>query len=91
MDLEELLIRLVPDASKEAVKICCNLYDEIETRVMSNDLSTEAITIRGYKDALQASALLPMDVCLQDSIAGRIQDAEERRSVISLIRGLVTY
>ena len=86
MDIGQLLRYLVPDAKKEDIETCTMVFNKIKEQVKEQDVLTpSAITIRGYQAALLAAKYLPLQQCLEDSIAGRLQSPEEREIVRTTI------
>lgn len=86
MSLGALLTEMVPTASKEQVKACVTLYDKIRKAVRDGKCSIDAITTRGYIDALEAAQWLSMREALMDNIANRPQDPDDRKAVADFIR-----
>jgi len=86
MDLGKLLTEMVPGADKNAVKICVELYAKIRKAVREGRCSSDALTTRGFIDALESSKWLPMRAALLDNVGCRPQDPDDRRAVSEFIR-----
>ena len=61
------------------------IYNSIYKQYRNGELPESALTIRGYIAALKASALMPLKACLYDSLAGRMQNADDRESIKTAI------
>lgn len=87
-DMRDLLRRSVPDASDQDITACCKVSDEIRTATKSGSgsLSSEAITVRGYIDALQCAKFIPLRRTLIQNVANKAQSASER----AIIEGIIT-
>lgn len=85
MNPEALFESMVPEAKKEHIRTCCKIYNSIYKQYRNGELPESALTIRGYIAALKASALLPLKACLYDSLAGRMQNADDRESIKTAI------
>lgn len=83
-----LLKTAVPDASAEDINTCCKVSNEIRnaTQSGSGSLTTEAITVRGYIDALQCAQFIPLRRALIQNVANKAQSAAER----SIIEAIIT-
>ena len=81
----DYFLSMVPDAEKKDVEICSKIYENIFKQYKNRDISESALTTRGYIAALQASSMMPLRICLYDSIAGRMQDPDIRESIKSTI------
>lgn len=88
MDLAKLLTEMVPGADKQTVKTCATIYDKIRKAIKDGKLSNDALTTRGFIDALEAAKLLPMRAALLDNVGCRPQDPDERRTVCDFIRAV---
>ena len=87
-DMSILLKTAVPDASKEDINICCKVSNEIRNAAQSGSgsLTAEAITVRGYIDALQCAQFIPLRCALIQNVANKAQSAAER----SIIEAIIT-
>lgn len=81
----DYFLSMVPDANKKDVEVCSKIYENIFNQYKNRDLSESALTTRGYIAALQASSMMPLRICLYDSIAGRMQDPDIRESIKTVI------
>jgi len=88
MNLRTLLTEMVPNAKKEDIDICVKLYDKILKAVKEAKCSSDAITTRGYIDALRTAEFLNMRQTLMDNIAGRPQDPDDRKAIADFIRAI---
>ena len=88
MSLGALLSEMVPTAKKEDVNVCVTLYDKIKKAVRDGTCSTDTITTRGYIDALQSIAWLPLRTALMDNVANRPQDPDDRKVIAEFIRAV---
>lgn len=88
MDLGKLLKEMVPDADEGAVKTCATLYEKIRKAVREGRCSSDALTTRGFIDALESSKWLPMRSALLDNVGCRPQDPDDRRAVCDFIRAI---
>ena len=82
VDLKWLLQERCPNASRNDIAICVAVYDRVWQAVRDGMCTPEAITTRGYIDALESTAWLPIRTTLLDNVAGRPQD-EEYRTILS--------
>lgn len=87
-DMSSLLRTAVPDASKEDIDICCKVSNEIRSAAQngSGAISPEAITVRGYIDALQCAQFIPLRRALIQNVANKAQSASER----AVLEGIIT-
>lgn len=87
-NMKDLLHKAVPDANDQDISICCRVSDEIRnaTHSGSSNLSVEAITVRGYIDALQCAKFIPLRRALIQNVANKAQSASER----AIIEGIIT-
>lgn len=88
MDLSKLLTEMVPGADKQTVKTCATIYDKIRKAIKDGKCSSDALTTRGFIDALEASKWLPMRMALLDNVGCRPQDPDDRRTVCDFIRAV---
>lgn len=86
--MSSLLRTAVPDASKEDIDICCKVSNEIRSAAQngSGAISPEAITVRGYIDALQCAQFIPLRRALIQNVANKAQSASER----AVLEGIIT-
>jgi len=90
-NMEALLRQAVPDADDESISICCRVSDEIHKTIRSgsSSLSAEAITVRGYIDALQCIKFIPLRRALIQNVANKAQSATERATIEGIITATV--
>lgn len=67
------------------VKVCQQVSDKIRKAVDEGTLSDDAITIRGYIDACEQAGLLSLKRNLIHCVAHKVQDADQRKVVESII------
>lgn len=85
-----VLSRVVPDASETSINICDCVYGGIREKIRSsNGLEPDAMTIRGFIDALRAEKLLGLRWGLLDNVASKPQDAYTRLQLTELIESMV--
>lgn len=89
INLTTLLEKRVPTAKKEDIAICNTIYEKILKAVQDGACTIEAITTRGYIDALEATKWLPLRTTLLDNVANRSQDEQDRAVVREFIQTLV--
>lgn len=87
-DMKDLLRHSVPDATDQDIAACCKVSDEIRIAAKSGGgaLSAEAITVRGYIDALECAKFIPLRRALVQNVANKAQTAAER----AIIEGIIT-
>lgn len=87
-DMRNLLRRSVPDASDQDIAACCKVSDEIRNAAKngSGTISAEAITVRGYIDALECAKFIPLRRALIQNVANKAQSSAER----AVIEGIIT-
>lgn len=66
MDLGKLLMEMVPDSDQKVVESCVILYDKIRKAVREGKCSSDAVTTRGFIDALESAKWLPVRAALLD-------------------------
>ena len=88
MDLGKLLKEMVPDADEKVVDSCVTLYDKIRKAVREGKCSNDAITTRGFIDALEYAKWLPVRTALMDNVGNRPQDRDDRLAVCGFIQTL---
>lgn len=86
-NMKDLLRRSVPGASDQDINACCKVSDEIRNAAKngSGNLSPEAITVRGYIDALQCVSFIPLRRALIQNVANKAQSASERMTIEQII------
>lgn len=86
-DMSELLKIAVPNASADDIKLCCKVSDEIRkaTKSGSGTLTGDAITVRGYIDALQSLPYIPLRRSLIQNVANKAQTPSERQAMEAII------
>ena len=86
----EILRRVVPEAPDQSLRICDALYCSIRDMIRSAEgLEPEAMTIRGFIDALRAEPLLGLRLGLIDNVANKPQDAYTRLQLTELIESMI--
>ena len=86
----DVLRRVVPEASGASLNICDYVYCAIRDRIRSaGGLEPDAMTIRGFIDALRAEPLLGLRWGLLDNVASKPQDAYTRLQLTELIESMV--
>lgn len=86
----EILRRVVPSAPDRSLRICDAVYCAIKGRIAAADgLEPEAMTVRGFIDALRAEPLLGLKLGLRDNVANKPQDAYTRLQLAELIDSLI--
>lgn len=86
----DVLRRVVPEASGASPNICDYVYCAIRDRIRSaGGLEPDAMTIRGFIDALRAEPLLGLRWGLLDNVASKPQDAYTRLQLTELIESMV--
>lgn len=85
-DMKTLLRHSVPDASDQDIDACCKVSDEIRnaTKNSNGNLSPDAITVRGYIDALSVS-YIPLRRALIHNVANKAQSESERMTIEQII------
>lgn len=86
-DMSALLKAAVPEASKEDINTCCKVSSEIRSATQSGSgaLTADAITVRGYIDALQCAQFIPLRRALIQNVANKAQSAAERTTIEAII------
>ena len=86
----DVLRRVVPEASGVSLNICDCVYCAIRDRIRSaGGLEPDAMTIRGFIDALRAEPLLGLRWGLLDNVASKPQDAYTRLQLTELLESMV--
>lgn len=86
----DVLHRVVPEAGTASLNICDYVYCAIRDRIRSaGGLEPDAMTIRGFIDALRAEPLLGLRWGLLDNVASKPQDAYTRLQLTELIESMV--
>lgn len=70
---------------KDKVEIAQKVSDNIRKSVEEGTLNSDAITIRGYIDALEISDILPLKRALVKCVAGKVQEKSARDAIIGII------
>lgn len=84
--MEKVLKQLVPTASAQNIKVCQRVHADILKAVRDQTISGTCISIRGLIDALEAAPLLGLRQALIDTVAAKPQDADERKTLESIIQ-----
>ena len=86
----EILRRVVPAASDHSLRVCDVIYSGIRDKIKAADgLESEAMTIRGFVDALRAEPLLGLKLGLMDNVANKPQDSYTRLQLAELIESMI--
>lgn len=85
MDLQEMLKERFPSAKADDIQSCKTLYDKILKATREGKCSSDAITTRGYIDAMESTQWLPLKQTLIDNIARRPQDSDEQKAIEAFI------
>ena len=86
----DILRRVVPTAGDTSLRICDVIYCGIRDKIKAVDgLDPEAMTIRGFVDALRAEPLLGLKLGLLDNVANKPQDAYTRLQLTELIESMI--
>ena len=90
VSIAEVLHRVVPEASEESLRVCDEMYSMIREMICDIEgLEPEAMTIRGFIDALRTEPLLGLKAGLMDNVAGKPQDLYTRMQLAELVESLV--
>jgi len=81
VNLSDILSGFPTDKVKTAQKVS----DDIRKAVEEGTLSPDAITIRGYIDALEMSDLVPLKRALIKCVAGKVQEKSTRDAIVGII------
>lgn len=88
--IAEILHRVVPEAEAESLRVCDAIYSMIKEMICDQEgLEPEAMTIRGFIDALRTEPLLGLKAGLMDNVAGKPQDLYTRMQLTELVESLV--
>ncbi|MBR2895606.1 MAG: AAA family ATPase, partial [Oscillospiraceae bacterium] len=85
IDMTELLRRMFPDTEQSEIKTCGQIYDRILKAVGNGDCTPDAITTRGYIDAIESAEWLPLRATLLDNVGNRSQDEMDRKVICDFI------
>lgn len=90
VSIAEILHRVVPEAGEESLRVCDEMYSMIREMICDREgLEPEAMTIRGFIDALRTEPLLGLKAGLMDNVAGKPQDLYTRMQLGELVESLV--
>lgn len=84
-NIRELLKSMCPKATKDQVEVCEKIHAAIIAGIKQGKYSPNCISLRGFKDALLACEYLSLNQALVDNLANKSQDADERKSLTSLV------
>ena len=88
--ISDILRRVVPEADEQSLGVCDVVYNGIRDKIRAMDgLEPEAMTIRGFVDALRAQPLLGLKLGLMDNVANKPQDAFTRLQLAELIDSMI--
>jgi len=86
-DLGQLLAYAVPNAKKEDIEICCKIFDDINKAIREGStLTPDAVTIRGYIDALECADDIPLKRGLLHNVAYKLPEGPESTAVETIIK-----
>lgn len=87
--IKNILTEAVPTASAKDIKTCDRVYADIlaktEAGGVDGALEPDALTIRGFCDALKVSPLIGLKNALLDSVAGKPQEEYVRNQLREVI------
>lgn len=84
--LKALLARAVPTADPKDIDLCCTVSDLVAKAVKDGmGLSPDAVTVRGYIDALEMAPRIPLKRGLIQNVAHKLQSEHERAAVETII------
>ena len=90
MIFRSLPVGCLSEAGAASLNICDYVYCAIRDRIRSaGGLEPDAMTIRGFIDALRAEPLLGLRWGLLDNVASKPQDAYTRLQLTELIESMV--
>lgn len=85
-NLAQLLAHAVPTASEGDIKICCKVAEAIQKSVKSDSsLTPDAVTIRGYIDALECADDIPLKRGLLHNVAYKLPEGPESDAIEAII------
>ena len=85
LEPEVMMSDILAGFPKDKVEIAQKVSDNIRKSVEEGTLSPDAITIRGYIDALEISDVLPLKRALVKCVAGKVQEKSARDVIIGII------
>lgn len=91
LNLSALLKEAVPNAKEADVQTCCKVSDEIHRIIDQgeSEFGNEAVTIRGYIDALQMAMFIPLKRALIQNVANKAQSELDRKAIADVIDVMV--
>lgn len=84
-NIKSLLKERVPTATDEALNFCQKVYADIKKAIHEGTLTATCVSIRGMIDALECCAFLPVSTALEDTLASKPQDPDERETLKGII------
>ena len=85
-DIRMLLTRAVPAAKEQDINLCAKISDAIQKSVKESGILTpEAVTIRGFIDALECVSFIPLKRSLVQNVANKAQSENERVAIEQII------
>lgn len=85
-DMKTLLSRSCPDAATTDIDTCVKVSEAIQKSINeSGMLTSDAVTIRGFIDALECSSFIPLKRALLQNVANKMQTESERLAVENII------
>lgn len=85
LEPEVMMSDILAGFPKDKVEIAQKVSDNIRKSVEEGTLNPDAITIRGYIDALEISDVLPLKRALVKCVAGKVQEKSARNVIIGII------
>ena len=89
-DLSALLQMACPDAAEDDISTCVKVSKAIQKAVReSGTLAPDAVTVRGFIDALMVSHMVPLKRALIQNVADKAQSESERTALVGIISGFL--
>lgn len=86
-NMAQLLAYAVPTAKPEDINVCCKVAEAIQKSVREDStLTPDAVTIRGYIDALECVDEIPLKRGLLHNVAYKLPEGPESTAVEQIIR-----
>lgn len=86
-NMSQLLAYAVPTAKPEDINICCKVAEAIQKSIREgSSLSPDAVTVRGYIDALECADEIPLKRGLLHNVAYKLPQGPESAAVEQIIR-----
>lgn len=85
-NLAQLLAHAVPSAKQEDIQLCCKVAEAISKSIQENNtLTPDAVTIRGYIDALECLDDIPLKRSLLHNVANKLPEGPAAMAVETII------